>query len=165
MPQNSQNSPSNKKSRAEKFDRTKKNEYLALLEDGKRRGTAARAVGVSLRTVQKHRIRYPSFAVEESLAEMDADDVVEDALYVNATENNNVVAQQVWLYNRRKDRWQNMNRQQRIQIVGGDKKEDAPVQIVSEGESVVYVTPTAEFTAEVIQILREAGVPIEGIDE
>ena len=106
------------KRRREKFDRLKKDEFLELLREGMRRGKAAGEVGVNRATVQRHMNRYPTFADEVSEAEMHADEEVEDALY-QAAISGNVVAIQVWLYNRRPERWQD-RRQARHQIEGPD---------------------------------------------
>jgi len=61
-------------------------------------------VGVVPETVSRHAKRYPAFADAMSRAETEADDQVEDALF-EAARSGNVTAQQVWLYNRRPERW------------------------------------------------------------
>lgn len=87
-----------------KFGDEKRDEYLAQLRSGCRRSTAARNVGVSRELVRLYRHATPGFAAEESAAEEEATDRVEDALFKAATAGN-VTACQVWLYNRRSERW------------------------------------------------------------
>lgn len=87
-----------------KFGDKKRSEYLALLREGYRRGAAARAVGVSPETVRNAYNGDPEFAKAVELAEIDACDIVEDAL-LEAAKSGNVTACQVWLYNRSPDRW------------------------------------------------------------
>ena len=87
-----------------RFTKTKKEAYLRYLRDGMRRGIAAQAVGVSRETVRLHYNRYESFRKAVEVAELEANEAVEDALYQAALAGN-VVACQVWLYNRMPDRW------------------------------------------------------------
>lgn len=88
-----------------KFGEQKRSEYLQLLREGQRRGAAAKAVGVTRPTVAAARKDNPDFAAAESQAEMDANELVEDALF-QAALSGNVTACQVWLYNRCPERWQ-----------------------------------------------------------
>ena len=105
MAKNAENAaPIKGRENQKKFDRAKKDQYLALLCDGIRRGQAAHQVGVDPTTVQRHMQRYPSFAEEVSRAEMLANEEVENALYTAAV-SGNVTACQVWLYNRLPDAW------------------------------------------------------------
>lgn len=75
-----------------------------MLRLGKRRGAAAKAVGVSRVTVALHVKDDPEFAAAVDDAEMDVHEQVEEALLVKAKEGN-VVAIQVWLYNRLPELW------------------------------------------------------------
>ncbi len=88
-----------------KFSKLKRDQYLQHLADGMRRGVAARAVGVTRQTVREFWKDNPDFQQCMDLAEMDADEAVEDALR-NAALSGNVPAAFGWLYNRRPDRWQ-----------------------------------------------------------
>lgn len=88
-----------------KFTAQKKAKFLDLIRKGQRRGAAARAVGVTRHTIAIYMREDPEFRGEVDDAEMEANEVVEDALYKAATKGGNVVAQQVWLYNRSPDRW------------------------------------------------------------
>jgi hypothetical protein len=106
------------KEHRKKFDDIKKAEYLELLREGTGRCRAARSVGVNIFTVERHMGQYPSFADAVSLAETEADDEVENALY-QAAISGNVTACQVWLYNRRKDKWTD-RRNVRTEITGRD---------------------------------------------
>lgn len=108
--------------RREKFDETKKAEYLDLLRNGGRRQTSARAVGIDPSTVAEHMNKYPEFAVEVSRAEMEANEQVEDALFQAAT-SGHVTACQVWLYNRVPDAWSD---RRNLKLQGAD---GGPVQI------------------------------------
>ena len=88
-----------------KFSETKRAEYLRLIaEEGLGRIAAAKKVGVHSGTVDFYIRSHPEFATERDRAEMERSEVVEDALFKAAREGN-VVACQVWLYNRLPDRW------------------------------------------------------------
>jgi len=87
-----------------KFTLKKRTEYLELLRGGQRRGPAAHAVGVTRQTVSEYKKRDLEFADLADDAEMDANEEVEDALFMAAT-SGNVTAIQVWLYNRWPERW------------------------------------------------------------
>jgi hypothetical protein len=91
-----------------KFDAQKREAYLQKLREGCRRGRAAEAVGVSRVTVCDAIRDDAAFADAVTQAELDACEPVEDALFKAATEDRNVTAIQVWLYNRRPDRWKDM---------------------------------------------------------
>ncbi len=93
------------KKRPWKFDEARRRRYCELLARGGRRIVSARAVGVDIKTVERAITSDKAFAEAVSGAEMEADQHVEDALYKSALRGN-VTAQQVWLYNRRPDRWQ-----------------------------------------------------------
>jgi len=74
------------------------------LSKGARRGAAAKAVGVSRQTILNHIKEDEKFHKAVDEAEMDANEVVEDALYKAAC-SGNIVAIQVWLYNRDPLHW------------------------------------------------------------
>ena len=90
--------------RKRKFDERRQGAYLNQIRDGMRRTRAAEAVGINYRTVYQERLNNPEFAEKERLAEMEACDVVEDALY-NAAISGNIRAIEMWLYNRFPTRW------------------------------------------------------------
>jgi hypothetical protein len=99
--------------RQDKFNQTKKKVYLESLRQGLRRGKAAEAAGVSRVIVWMHMRDDPEFAALVDQAELDACEIVEDALFQKARQGN-IVACQVWLYNRHPDRWKDqraINRQ------------------------------------------------------
>jgi len=100
----------------EKFDETKKAEYLDLLREGGRRQTSARSCGVDPSTVVDHMNKYPDFAIAVSYAETVANEQVENALYQAATAGH-IVACQVWLYNRKPDDWAD---RRNLKIAGAD---------------------------------------------
>jgi len=110
---------------------------LELLREGSRRGTAAHAVGVTRQTVSEHKKRDPEFAALADDAEMDANEEVEDALYMAAT-SGNVVAAQVWLYNRWPDRWKD----KRNIGVSVDKDSELIIRVVYDSQDKPDGTPT-----------------------
>lgn len=92
-----------------RFDAIKQTEYLRVVREEKvGRIIAARRVGVDPKTVRRHIELSKSFAAAVSRAEMEGQrekiEAVEDALYQSAV-SGNVVAIQVFLYNRASDRW------------------------------------------------------------
>lgn len=89
---------------SEKFDVTRREAYLQLLREGQRRCLAARMVGVHPWTVSQYRRRHPNWEKEAVLAEMEANEVVENALFLSAIQGN-VSAAQFWLTNRDPDNW------------------------------------------------------------
>ena len=95
-----------------KIGNKKKEAFLDELRKGLRRGKAAEAVGISRETVRLAINSDVSFAAKVDQAELDACELVEDALFNQATKGN-TTAIQVWLYNRWPERWQdqrNMNK-------------------------------------------------------
>lgn len=89
-----------------KLTKSRLNKYIEFLEDGYRRGAAARAVGVTPKAVREYANANPDFAERITQAEMDACEPVEIALYTSAKEGN-LGAQIFWLTNRAKGRWEN----------------------------------------------------------
>src|SRR6202041_71753 len=87
-----------------KFGLNKRRAYLKCLREGQSRTTAARAAGVSPELVRLYRHARPGWSAKEDSAEIEASGQVEDALFA-AAKGGNVVACQVWLYNRRSERW------------------------------------------------------------
>lgn len=92
-----------------RFGAAKREQYLQLLREGSRRHAAARAVNVDPSTVARYARENPDFARGIDEAEMEANQIVEDALF-QAAASGNVIACQVWLYNREPDRWMDMRR-------------------------------------------------------
>src|SRR3990167_9737521 len=93
--------------RAYKFNAQRKGAYLELLRQGGRRHASARQVGVTPVTVWHHMKIDPEFEKAVHVAEMEADDEVEDALRMAAV-SGNVTATLAWLYSRRPERWRDM---------------------------------------------------------
>jgi hypothetical protein len=87
-----------------KFGPPKREKYLEALAAGARRGAAAESVGVSAELVRQYRHHSAEFDRLVLEAEDEANELVEGALFKAAVEGN-VVACQVWLYNRAPDRW------------------------------------------------------------
>lgn len=94
---------------ASRFGAVKREEYLQLLREGSRRHAAARSIGVAPSTVARYAREHAEFARAIEEAEMEANQIVEDALF-QAAASGNVIACQVWLYNRDPDRWMDMRR-------------------------------------------------------
>ena len=92
-----------------KFTKKKKEEYLEFLAQGYRRGAAAEAVGITRWTPWALIRDNAEFAAAVDAAEMAACDEVEDALR-EAALSGNVIACQVWLYNRAPERWADKRR-------------------------------------------------------
>jgi len=92
-----------------KFGVRKREAYLQLLREGSRRHAAARSIGVAPSTVSRFAREHADFALAIEEAEMEANQIVEDALF-QAAASGNVIACQVWLYNRDPDRWMDMRR-------------------------------------------------------
>lgn len=101
-----------------KFTAKKRKEFLGMIAGGMRRGVAAKALGISRWTVTNHMKEDEAFAEAVGEAEKDADELVEDALYAAAC-SGNVVAIQVWLYNRQPDVWAD-KRKVNTEITGKD---------------------------------------------
>ena len=87
-----------------KFNDLKKESLLELLRNGSGRYSACRQVGIHYTTFRNHCLKDESFQDAVDLAEMSANEQVENALF-NACLKGNVTAIQVWLYNRSSDRW------------------------------------------------------------
>ncbi len=108
------------KANHQKLDNLKKTAYVEQIKNGLNKGQAAQAIGIDHATVSHHLARYPDFALAVSQAQLDSDRgkslKVEDALFEAAT-SGNVVAIQVWLYNRCPERWAD---KRNIAITGKD---------------------------------------------
>ena len=123
-----------KKGQSVKFDAIKREAYLELLREGGRRGASAVAVGITRQMVAVYAKENPEFADEVSKAEMEANELVEDALF-QAARSGNTTAMQVWLYNRNPDRWADRRKHEftgkdgaplgPLVIIRGAKKEGA----------------------------------------
>lgn len=98
-----------KKGQLAKLDTIKKEKYLELLREGGRRGASAKVVGVHRHTIANHMKKDKAFAKAVSEAEMDANEIIEDAMF-EAARSGNTTAMQVWLYNRCPDRWADRRR-------------------------------------------------------
>ncbi len=95
-----------------KFTARRRARYLELLASGALRGAAAKAVGVGRSTPLRAMRDEPDFAAAVEEAEMQADSEVQRALFLAATEDRNVTAMQVWLYNRVPGAWVNSQRRE-----------------------------------------------------
>lgn len=103
----------------EKFNATKRAAYLEKLKEGGRRGASAQEIGIVYETVRAHLHSDPAFKIAVEDAEMEANELVEDALREAALAGN-VVACQVWLYNRDPERWKDRRQHQHTGPDGGE---------------------------------------------
>jgi hypothetical protein len=87
-----------------KFNADRQEAFLMALRKGLRLTAAAEAVGMTYQGVLRYIKLYPDFRREMDEAEAQACDVIENALYEKARAGN-VTAMEIWLFNRRKDRW------------------------------------------------------------
>ena len=118
--------PRGSQRRPYKFTEERKGAYLDLLRQGGRRHASARAVGISPWTVVNRMNDDPKFAVAVEKAEMEANEVVENALYAAAL-SGNVVAIQVWLYNRTPERWKDKSAATAVAVAGAVSATDLQV--------------------------------------
>jgi hypothetical protein len=109
------------------FRGDKRQTYLAHIRNGMGRKQAARATGVSIRTVQRFVNQNPDWEEDRDEAEAEAVEQVESALFDSAT-NGNVSAAIFFLTNRSPDRWVDKRRPniniaaQAAAVAGGDNE-------------------------------------------
>jgi hypothetical protein len=127
------------------FDARRRAKFLELVAQGVPRSAAARGCGVHRATVWRAMKNDEQFAAEVAYAEDLACDEVESALF-QAAVNGNVVAQQVWLYNRRPDRWMD---KRNVQVTGAG---GGPVQVQA-------VDPMEVFSLRIEEIRRRLELP------
>ncbi len=92
-----------------KFNDAKRARILEALRTGHHRSSATRSAGLTYETLRARMRADPEFAREVENAEEDAHEAVEDALLRKAVAGD-LVAIQVWLYNRSPDRWKDRRR-------------------------------------------------------
>ena len=109
--------------RISKFSDVRKKAYLEKLTKGKRRGQAAKEVGISYPVIWKRMKEDAEFAKEVDEAEMLANEEVENALY-QAAVSGNVTACQVWLYNRAPDKWADKRQVESRRLIAGRVEHD-----------------------------------------
>lgn len=119
-----------KKGQLGKLGTIKKEKYLELLREGGRRGASAKAVGVHRNTIVNHMKKDPKFAKAVDQAEMEAHELIEDALFQVALAGN-VTAQQVYLYNRMPDRWADRRHLEHV----GKPGEPVKIEVSYEGRN------------------------------
>lgn len=139
---------------AEKFDITRREAYLQLLREGQRRCASARAVGVHPWTVSNYGRRHPGWAREVTLAEMEANELVENALFKTATEGS-VPAAQFWLVNRDPENWAD-KKSVKTEVSG---PEGGPIEVDNSAYvRAVLASPRAtELALELLDEVAEAG--------
>ncbi len=119
-----------------KFTIKKKEAFLSNLREGMRRGAAAEAVGISRATICYHMKADLEFADQVDRAEMEAHEIVEDALF-QAASSGNVPSMIFWLCNRVPDKWRNVQRQEHSGPGGGPiEHRDAPDMTVYTEEEL-----------------------------
>jgi AcrR family transcriptional regulator len=87
-----------------KFDTEAKQKFCECISRGVNITQASKACGITRSTFYAHLKSDPEFKQMFEDAEESATDHVESALYQKAIEGD-VKAQQVWLFNRRRERW------------------------------------------------------------
>src|SRR5262249_11043552 len=90
-----------------KLTREVKERYLEQLAQGVRLCAAAKAVGIHRDTMREAKKNDPEFAEAIKLAQQEANEIIEDALFQTARKRN-VVACLAWLYNRDPEHWKDM---------------------------------------------------------
>lgn len=101
------------------FGTAEKRRVVRLVSQGKPLSAAAEQVGFSLATVRRHIAMDPDFANALDEANDVLDDRAEGVLYDRAMDGN-MTALQMWLYNRRPERWRDMKTvRQEITGAGG----------------------------------------------
>ncbi|MCA1596084.1 MAG: hypothetical protein LC772_06635 [Chloroflexi bacterium] len=128
------------------FGVMKRAQFLEELRKGTRRGAAAESIGISRETIRIAYNTEPEFAAAVEQAEMDANELVENALFV-AAKTGNVQACQTWLYNRMPERWKDkrsvslshqfekMSNAELLQFIAGDGGDLAEGEALSPGGS------------------------------
>ncbi len=132
-----------------KFDEAKKTAYIELIREGHDRAMAARGIGISLRTVERHMLNSDELREAVSLAETEVNQKVENALYETAM-SGNVTAIQVWLYNRDPKRWAD---KRNIQLAG---EGGGPIEVEHSVKDL-----TDEELLEIILRERDRGISKE----
>ena len=82
-----------------RFSKAKKEEFLKMLREGSRRGAACEAVDITREAFQQHYNDDPKFAQAVERAEIEASELIEDALF-QAAMAGNVTAISMWLQKR-----------------------------------------------------------------
>ncbi len=121
----------------DKFDQQRQEKYLALVRGGMRRGPAADAVGVSRCLLWQYRKVNAEFVEAEVQAEMDACDIIEDALFNEAKEGN-VRACETWLFNRSSDRWAD---KKQVDARIDTRQQIEFIEVAADPRTVIDVTP------------------------
>lgn len=129
-----------------KLSKKRRDLYLQALRDGTRRGVAARQIGMTRQALWWVMRNDPEFAAAVEDAELDANEVVEDSLY-QAAQAGNVVAMQVWLYNRMPDRWKDQ-RNLRAEVSG---PEGGPIAVEHAISSAALRAAEAAYQAALQQ--------------
>lgn len=104
-------------SRAYKFDPRAQQRFLDSLAEANSRAEAAKTAGVNLKTVRRHMERNERFRDAVEWAEEQAIGVIENSLFM-AAKSGNVIAQQVFLYNRASERWKDQRGRAQTQRAG-----------------------------------------------
>lgn len=106
-----------------KFTAEVRTRFFELLREGKRRGVASRMLGLDPGTVRAYAQHHAEFRQERRVAESEADEIIESALFDTARDGN-VRAIEVWLFNRKPNVWRD---KRQVGIVGATP--DAPVAV------------------------------------
>lgn len=98
-----------------KFDVPTRARYLWALQHGASKRNAAAAAGVTRQCVWEYKQKHPEFTVIEALSAAEANEAVENGLFLSCTQVDNhgrrdSAAQKFYLTNRMPDRWANLSR-------------------------------------------------------
>jgi hypothetical protein len=132
--------------RPTKLNDERREELLDRLRNGFRRMSACRSVGVAYGTFQEHVTRDPAFAEAVKLAEREANEAVEEALF-DAAISGNVTACFGWLYNRDPEQWAD---RRNLRIGGAD---GGPVAVSFDADAL------EKKVAQVLAFREERALP------
>lgn len=137
-----------------KFDAIRRDAYLELLREGRRKYAAARAVGVHPETVSIYRGKHAAFGVAESMAMVEAVEMVEAALFLTATTlgaPGHVDAAKFFLTNQAASDW-NVRRDARVEVTGAN---GGPIGIETSSSFVRDVLASPRASAMALALLDE----------
>lgn len=121
-------------------------QYLDLLRTGKRRGAAARQLALDPGTVRAYAQQHVEFRQDRRVAEAEADEIIESALFDTAKDGN-VRAIEVWLFNRKPNTWRD---KRQVGIVNGSNAaEPIPVEVTVQDKT--------ESTLRIGRALEQSG--------
>lgn len=125
-----------------KFGPEIREKYLDCIRRGMRLGASARAVGIDPGTVADYRKRHPEFQALIDACELEACEVVEDALMSKIVDGQSFPAMKYWLENRAQVRWNDIPAKIRNEFESADKKVMQDILNRLAGQEKEDKTPT-----------------------